>query len=69
MQTWQLDGFGEVTELLTDELVCNAVRHVGEPMTLRAIRQPGAIRIEVDDPSTVRPALHHLGLTRFDGHP
>ncbi len=56
METWKLDGFGEVTELLTDELVANVVRHVGSPMTLRGRRQrESTLRIEVDDPSTEAP--------------
>ena len=57
LQTWKLDGFGDVTELLTDELVSNAVRHVGAPMTIRAIWRPAALRIEVDDPSPEPPTL------------
>jgi anti-sigma regulatory factor (Ser/Thr protein kinase) len=57
LQTWKLDGVGDVTELLTDELVCNVVRHVGAPMQLRARRHPSAIRVEVDDPSPVPPVL------------
>jgi anti-sigma regulatory factor (Ser/Thr protein kinase) len=59
LQTWQLDGFGEVTELLTDELVSNVVLHVDAPITLRAICQPERIRVEVDDPSTEPPRLMH----------
>ncbi|HZP29238.1 MAG TPA: ATP-binding protein [Acidimicrobiia bacterium] len=59
LQTWALDGLGELTELLADELVSNVVRHVGEPMTVRAIRSPTRIRIEVDDPSTDPPVLQH----------
>jgi anti-sigma regulatory factor (Ser/Thr protein kinase) len=59
LQTWKLDGFGEVTELLTDELVANVVRHVGSPMTLRATSEGATLRIEVDDPSTEAPVLHH----------
>ncbi len=31
LQTWELDGFGAVTELLSDELATNVVRHVGVP--------------------------------------
>jgi anti-sigma regulatory factor (Ser/Thr protein kinase) len=54
-----LDGFGDVTELLTDELVGNVVRHVGSPMTLRLVRHPDFIRVEVDDPSTNPPRLLH----------
>ena len=59
LQTWELDGFGNVTELLTDELVSNVVRHVGSPMTVRALRQPSSIRIEVEDPSIEPPVLRH----------
>jgi anti-sigma regulatory factor (Ser/Thr protein kinase) len=55
LRTWRLDGFGDVTELLADELVSNVVRHVGAPMQLRASRRPSSIRIEVDDPSTEPP--------------
>jgi anti-sigma regulatory factor (Ser/Thr protein kinase) len=57
LETWQLDGFGEVTELLTDELVANVVRHVGSPLTLRATTDGPTLRIEVDDPSTDPPVL------------
>jgi|KBSSwiStaDraftv2_1062776.scaffolds.fasta_scaffold2414556_1 anti-sigma regulatory factor (Ser/Thr protein kinase) len=59
LQTWQLDGFGQVTELLTDELVANVVRHVGSPLTLRATTEGATLRIEVDDPSTEPPVLRH----------
>jgi anti-sigma regulatory factor (Ser/Thr protein kinase) len=57
LHTWELDGFGKITELLSDELVSNVVRHVGSPMTVRALRQPTSIRVEVDDPSTEPPIL------------
>jgi anti-sigma regulatory factor (Ser/Thr protein kinase) len=67
LQTWELDGFGEVTELLTSELVTNAVRHVGAPMTLRAIRQPAAIRVEVDDPSGDAPTAREPQLLDESG--
>ena len=60
LATWKLDGFGEVTELLTSELVTNVVLHVGQPMTVRAIRErPDLFRIEVTDPSEVAPELQH----------
>jgi anti-sigma regulatory factor (Ser/Thr protein kinase) len=59
LQTWELDGFGKVTELLSDELVSNVVRHVGSPMTVRALRQPSSIRIEVEDSSTELPVRQH----------
>jgi anti-sigma regulatory factor (Ser/Thr protein kinase) len=61
LQTWQLDGFGEITELLTSELVTNVVVHVGSPITLRTFRNPDSLRIEVDDASTDPPVLEHPG--------
>lgn len=61
LQTWELDGFGAVTELLTDELVANVVHHVGSPMTVRASVEGAALRIEVDDPSTEMPKLRSPG--------
>jgi anti-sigma regulatory factor (Ser/Thr protein kinase) len=59
LQSWKLDGLGDVTELLADELVSNVVRHVGRPMTLRAIVDDGSLRVEVDDPSTQLPRVRH----------
>jgi anti-sigma regulatory factor (Ser/Thr protein kinase) len=59
LETWQLDGLGEITELLADELVANVVRHVGQPMTVRAIRTDDRVRVEVDDPSPEPPVLVH----------
>ena len=53
LQTWKLDGFGEVTELLTSELVTNVVLHVRE--------QPDVFRIEVTDLSPVVPKLRQAG--------
>jgi anti-sigma regulatory factor (Ser/Thr protein kinase) len=61
LQTWSRDGLGEVTELLTDELVSNVVRHVGQPMTLRAVCHPDSIRVEVTDPSPDPPVAQHVG--------
>jgi hypothetical protein len=59
LQTWNLDAFGEVTEVLTDELVANVVRHVDAPMTVRAYRRSASIRVEVDDPSNDPPVPQH----------
>jgi anti-sigma regulatory factor (Ser/Thr protein kinase) len=60
LTTWELDGFGEVTELLTSELVSNVVRHVGRPLTLRIKSSNWVVRVEVDDPSCDRPVLLHV---------
>jgi hypothetical protein len=67
LHTWELDGFGKVTELLSDELVSNVVRHVGSPMTVRALLQPFSIRIEVDDSSAEMPVLQHPDILEDHG--
>lgn len=59
LETWRLDGFGDVTELLVSELVANVVTHVGTPMTLRVQRGPGTMRVEIDDPSSDAPVVRH----------
>jgi anti-sigma regulatory factor (Ser/Thr protein kinase) len=59
LETWKLDGFGEITELLVTELVANVVIHVGAPMTLRVQREASAMRVEIDDPSTEVPVVRH----------
>lgn len=59
LETWRLDGFGEVTELLVTELVANVVTHVGAPMTLRVLHDPATMRVELEDPSSVVPVVRH----------
>ena len=44
---------------MTSELVTNVVRHVGAPITVRALRQPSSIRVEVVDPSGEPPVARH----------
>jgi anti-sigma regulatory factor (Ser/Thr protein kinase) len=61
LETWKLDGFGQVTELLVTELVANVVTHVHAPMTLRVHRSPSTMRVELDDPSPRLPELCHPG--------
>ena len=59
LETWKLDGFGDVTELLVTELVANVVTHVGAPMTLRVQRTPSIMRVEIEDPSSEVPVVRH----------
>jgi len=61
LETWKLDGFGDVTELLVTELVANVVTHVGAPMTLRVHRTATMMRVEIDDPSPEVPVVRHPG--------
>jgi anti-sigma regulatory factor (Ser/Thr protein kinase) len=67
LETWKLDGFGHVTELLASELVSNAVVHVGHPMTVRISRRPDSIRVEVQDESQQLPSLGTPDLTSAHG--
>jgi hypothetical protein len=52
-----LDGFGDVPELLTTELVANVVDHVGSDITVRVYARTGSLRVEVDDASAEHPAV------------
>ena len=64
---WRLDGLGAVAELLATELVANVVTHVGGPMTLRAVRDGSRVRVEIDDPSSIRPVVRHPGVREEHG--
>lgn len=57
LATENLDGFGDVSELLTTELVANVVSHAGSPVTMRVYTRAGWLRVEVDDTSTDAPVL------------
>src|SRR3954447_8381122 len=59
---------GDVTEVLPTELVSNVIRHVGEPLTLRAVRQPSSIRVEVDDPRANPPMSRDASPLDDHGH-
>jgi anti-sigma regulatory factor (Ser/Thr protein kinase) len=67
LQSWRLDGLSDVSELLATELVANVVTHVGGPMTLRAVRDGIRLRVEIDDPSPVRPVVRHPGASDEHG--
>lgn len=58
---WNQTQLKDTAELLTTELVANAVRHAESPLSLRVIDEPGAVRVEVLDrsnelPRPVKPA-------------
>jgi hypothetical protein len=58
MQSWDLHAQLEKAELLTGELVANAVRHAGgRTIGLRLVRRPGWLRVEVRDSSRALPCL------------
>ncbi|MEV7777413.1 ATP-binding protein [Kitasatospora sp. NPDC088351] len=58
LQTWELHQQLEVGELLTSELVANAVRHAaGRTIGLQLARKPGWLRVEVRDSSRALPCM------------
>ncbi|GAA4865005.1 hypothetical protein GCM10023235_49190 [Kitasatospora terrestris] len=58
LRLWGLHQLLEAGELLTGELVANAVRHTGGRIIgLRVIRRPGWLRVEVRDSSRALPCL------------
>ena len=59
---WHLEGLSDLTELLGTELVTNVVAHVGRPMTLRSVHDGSRVRVEIDDPSPIRPVVRHPGV-------
>lgn len=55
---WELHQHLEVCELLTSELVANAVRHAaGRTIGLQVVRKPGWLRVEVRDSSRALPCM------------
>lgn len=58
LQSWNLHQQLEVGELLTSELVSNAVRHAGgRTLGLQILRRPGWLRVEVRDSSRSLPCM------------
>jgi len=55
------DALAEVVELLTSEVVTNAVLHAGTPVTLTVIADPDAVRIEVTDGAAVDVSPRNFG--------
>ena len=53
---WDGDGV-RVAELLTSELVTNAVRHAATKIVLRVALEANTVRVEVSDLDTAMPAL------------
>lgn len=49
LRGWDLSPWGAIAELLVSELVTNALRHGGQPMTLRMVRCFRGVLIEVSD--------------------
>ena len=58
LRSWELSRYGYACELLTGELVANAVRHAGgRTVGLRLSRKPGWVRVEIRDSSRALPCM------------
>jgi len=68
LATEYLDGVGAVSELLTTELVTNAVQHARSAATLRLSTEHDCLRVEVDDDSTVVPVVRPRNPARLSGY-
>ncbi|MCX5337603.1 SpoIIE family protein phosphatase [Streptomyces sp. NBC_00140] len=66
LRQWGLESLLESTELLVSEVVANAVRFAGRPITLRLLRTD-VLRCEVEDDSTVVPRMRHAQLSDEGG--
>ena len=49
------EAVADIAELLTSEVVTNAVLHAGTALQLRVLRANGGVRIEVTDGATAAP--------------
>ena len=70
--TEQLTGFGleplyDAVELLTAEVVTNALLHAGTPLHVRLRRQGPGVQVEVTDGSLVPPHRQHFSRTSTTG--
>ncbi|BBA99833.1 putative magnesium or manganese-dependent protein phosphatase [Actinacidiphila reveromycinica] len=66
MADWDLDDLAFSTELIVSELVTNAIRYAGAPITVRLILDQRLI-CEVSDPSQTQPHLRRARLTDEGG--
>jgi len=63
----RLETLADSVELLTSEVVTNALIHAGTPMVLRMRRAGAGVEIEVQDGSTLPPARRHYSATATTG--
>ncbi|MDI9884347.1 SpoIIE family protein phosphatase [Streptomyces sp. HNM0645] len=66
LEDWGLAEEAFTTELILSELVTNAIRHAGGPITVRLIRDRSLI-CEVSDGSSTAPRLHRATTTDEGG--
>lgn len=66
LNAWNLTELAFSTELIVSELVTNAIRYAGAPITVRLIKDQRLI-CEVSDPSQTQPHLRRARLTDEGG--
>jgi anti-sigma regulatory factor (Ser/Thr protein kinase) len=75
-RAWLREQFASVTlptqvsqtlELLTTELVTNAVRYGGDPVVVGLHRSAGSVRVSVSDGGPGRPQVRHVPPTATGG--
>lgn len=64
---WNLEELQLDTELMVSELVTNAIKHAGEPIRLRLIRDHASLVCEVSDGSSTSPRLRRARSTDEGG--
>ncbi len=62
-----LDPLCDAVELLTVEVVTNALLHANTPLTLRLRREASGVHVEVSDGSRVPPHRQHFSPTSTTG--
>jgi anti-sigma regulatory factor (Ser/Thr protein kinase) len=66
LDRWGLDELWDSVELLVSEIVTNAVRYAGRPITLRLLRTD-VLRCEVGDDAPQLPRMRHAGIQDENG--
>ncbi len=66
LDRWELGDLSDSVELLVSEIVTNAVRYAGRPITLRLLRTD-VLRCEVGDDAPQLPRMRHAGIQDENG--
>ena len=67
LRSWDSAGQADVAELLTSELVTNAVLHVGSEVDVAVRLTPRTVRVEVRDASPDPPVPRHCEVDALTG--
>jgi anti-sigma regulatory factor (Ser/Thr protein kinase) len=69
LQIWDVDDRDGVADVLTSEVVTNAVRYAGSrPLVLRLAWELGRLRVEVEDDGSGTIAVKPIDPSRGDGY-